>query len=40
MFQESVRRSVNGVIDGLFEAQGIRALTEAERRSTMRDLIR
>ncbi|HUP22075.1 MAG TPA: hypothetical protein VNB06_03950 [Thermoanaerobaculia bacterium] len=40
MFQESVRRSVNGVIDGLFEAQGIRALTEAERKPTVRDLIK
>jgi hypothetical protein len=38
MFQESVRRAVNDTIDGLMSAQGLRALTEAEKQPTIRDL--
>jgi hypothetical protein len=40
MFQESVRRAVNEVIDGLVASQGLRALSEAERTPTIRDLMR
>jgi hypothetical protein len=40
MFQESIRRSVNEVIDELLEGQGLRALSEDEKRPTIRDLVR
>lgn len=40
MFQESVRRAVNEVIDGLVASQGLRTLSEAERTPTIRDLTR
>ncbi len=38
MFQESVRRAVNDVIEGLLSAQGIRALSEEQWKPTIRDL--
>lgn len=38
MFQESVRRAVSEVIDGLLSGQGLRALSEEERRPSIRDL--
>lgn len=38
MFQESVRRAVNEVIDGLLTGQGLRALSEDQQRPTIRDL--
>lgn len=40
MFQESVRRAVNEVIDGLVSSQGLRALSEAQKTPTIRDLTR
>lgn len=38
MFQESVRRAVLEVIDGLISQQGLRALSEPERQPCLRDL--
>ena len=38
MFQESVRRAVNEVIDELLTDQGLRALTEEQKKPTLRDL--
>lgn len=38
MFQESVRSAVEEVIEGLRSAEGLRALTEDEKRPTIRDL--
>lgn len=40
MFQESVRRAVNETIDGLLSGQGLRALTEEQKKPTIRDLAR
>jgi len=40
MFQESVRRAVNDVIDGLLAGQGLRALSEDQKKPTIRDLAR
>lgn len=40
MFQESVRRAVNEVIDGLVSSQGLRALSEEQKAPTIRDLTR
>lgn len=40
MFQESIRRAVNDVIDGLLSEQGLRALSEEQKRPTIRDLAR
>lgn len=40
MFQESVRRAVNEVIDGLVSSQGLRALSESDKAPTIRDLTR
>ena len=38
MFQESVRRAVNDVIDETLTDQGLRALTEEQKKPTLRDL--
>lgn len=38
MFQESIRRAVLEVVDGLTEAKGLRALTELERKPILREL--
>lgn len=40
MFQESVRRAVNEVIDGLLAGQGLRALSDDQKKPTIRDLAR
>ncbi len=40
MFQESIRRAVNDVMDGLMSGQGLRALTEDQKKPTIRDLSR
>jgi hypothetical protein len=40
MFQEAVRRAVNEVLNGLLEAQGLRALAGDELKPTIRDLAR
>ncbi len=40
MFQESVRRAVNDVIDGLMSDQGLRVLTDDQKKPTIRDLSR
>jgi hypothetical protein len=40
MFQETIREAVNEVIDGLTNAQGLRALTEFERKPILRDFYR
>ncbi len=40
MFQESVRRAVNEVIDSLLTDQGLRALSEEQKKPTIRDLAR
>lgn len=37
MFQESVRRAVTDVIDGLIKQQGLRALSDQERQPRLRD---
>ena len=37
MFQESVRRSVNDVLDGLFTEQGLQALSDSEKLYETRD---
>ena len=38
MFQESIRRAVNQVIEGLLSEQGVRALSESQMQPTIRDL--
>ncbi len=38
MFQEAIRRSVLEVIDGITEAKGLRAVSEAERMPILRDV--
>lgn len=38
MFQESVRRAVNEVIEGVLSARGLRVLTDEQKRPTIRDL--
>ena len=40
MFQESIRRAVHEVINGLIDEKGIRALTAEEQKPTIRDLAR
>lgn len=40
MFQESVRRAVNDVIDGLLVGQGLRALSDDQKKPTIRNLAR
>ena len=40
MFQESIRRAVNEVINGLLEEQGLRALSPDELKPAIRDLVR
>lgn len=40
MFQESVRRAVHEVIDGLLTEQGLRALSETQKKPTIRELAR
>ncbi len=40
MFQESIRRAVNDVIDGLLDEKGLRALSEDQKRPSIRDLAR
>lgn len=40
MFQEAVARAVGEVIDSLLSAQGLRALTEDDRKPSIRDLAR
>ena len=40
MFQESIRRAVNEVIDGLMTDQGLKALTDDQKKPTIRDLSR
>lgn len=40
MFQESIRRAVNEVIDGLMTEQGLKALTDEQKKPTIRDLSR
>ena len=40
MFQESISRAVNQEIDSLLSSQGLRALTEDQKKPTMRDLAR
>ncbi len=40
MFQESIRRAVNDVIDGLLDEKGLQALSEGQRKPTIRDLAR
>lgn len=40
MFQESIRRAVNEVIDGLLAGQGLRALSDDVKKPTIRDLAR
>jgi hypothetical protein len=37
MFQESIRRAVLDVVDGLTQAKGLRALTELERKPILRE---
>ena len=39
MFQESIRRAVNDVIGGLLDAKGLRALTEDQKKPTIRELV-
>ena len=38
MFRDSIRNAVNEVIDGLLTGQGLRALTEDQKRPSIRDL--
>ena len=38
MFQDSIRAAVNEVIDGLLTGQGLRALSEDQKRPSIRDL--
>jgi hypothetical protein len=38
MFRDSIRYAVNEVIDGLLTGQGLRALTEDQKRPSIRDL--
>ena len=40
MFQESIRRAVNDVIDGLLDEKGLRALSDEMKKPTIRDLSR
>lgn len=39
MFQESIHRAVTDTIGGLLDAQGLRALSEEQKRPTIRDLM-
>ena len=40
MFQEAIREAVNEVLDGLTNAQGLRALSEFDRKPILRDFYR
>jgi hypothetical protein len=40
MFQESVRRAVNEVLDGITTAKGLKALTEEEKKPTLTNLFK